>query len=109
MRIRTALGFSLSIVTLALGQNFLPKEGYVPDSTTAVKIAEAVLVPVYGKKQIDSEQPFKAQLKDDVWTVFGTLHCPNGKGGIATQCFGGAAEVQISKIDAHVISMTHYK
>jgi hypothetical protein len=109
MRIRTVLGFSLSIVTLALGQNYQPKEGYVPDSTTAVKIAEAVLVPVYGKKRIDSEQPFTAQLKDDVWTVSGTLRCPDGKGGITTQCDGGVAVVQISKADAHVVSMTHYK
>jgi hypothetical protein len=50
MRICTVLGFSLLIVTLARGQGYRPKEGYVPDSTTAVKIAEAVLVPVYGKK-----------------------------------------------------------
>jgi hypothetical protein len=74
-----------------------------------VKIAEAVLVPVYGKKQIDSEQPFTAQLKDDVWTVSGSLRCPDGKDGITTQCEGGVAVVQISKADAHVVSMIHYK
>jgi len=109
MRICTVLGFSLLIVTLARGQGYRPKEGYVPDSTTAVKIAEAVLVPVYGKKQIDSEQPFTAKLKDDVWTVSGTLRCPDGRGGMTTQCDGGVAVVQISKVDAHVVSMTHYK
>ena len=85
------------------------KEGYVPDSTTAIKIAEAVLVPVYGKKQIDSEQPFTARLKDDVWTVSGTLRCPDGKGGVTTACDGGVAVVQISKLDVRVVSMTHYK
>lgn len=109
MRIRMVLGFSLWIATMALDQSYQSKEGYVPDSSTAVKIAEAVLVPVYGKKQIDSEQPFKAQLKDDVWTVSGTLRCPDGKGGITAQCDGGVAVVQISKVDAHVISMAHYK
>ena len=40
--------FLLLLATSAQGQVH-PKEGYVPDSATAVKIAEAVLVPVYGK------------------------------------------------------------
>jgi NTF2 fold immunity protein of polymorphic toxin system component len=109
MRICVVLAFSLWIVVLAVAQSYRPKEGYVPDSATAVKIAEAVLVPIYGKKQIESEQPFTAKLKDDVWTVSGTLRCPDGKGGMTTQCDGGVAVVQISKVDAHVISMTHYK
>jgi hypothetical protein len=109
MRICSVLGFSLWMAALAIGQGHKPREGYVPDSSTAVKIAEAVLLPVYGKKQIDSEQPFTAQLKNDVWTVSGTLRCPDGKGGVTTQCDGGVAVVQISKVDAHVISMTHYK
>jgi len=68
-----------------------------------------VLVPVYGEKQIDSEQPFTAKLKDDVWTVSGTLGCPDGKGGMTTQCDDGIAVVRISKGDAHVLSMTHYQ
>ncbi len=66
-------------------------------------------MPVYGKKQIDSEQPFTARLKDDVWTVSGTLRCPDGKGGVTTACDGGVAVVQISKLDVRVVSMTHYK
>ncbi|MFZ0686703.1 MAG: NTF2 fold immunity protein [Terriglobales bacterium] len=74
-----------------------------------MKIAEAVLVPVYGKKQIDSEQPFTAELKDGVWTVSGTLRCPDGKGGVTTQCYVGVAVVQISKVDGHIVSMIHYK
>lgn len=109
MRIRALLGFSLLIIALAPGQGYRPKEGYVPDSTTALKIAEAVLVPVYGRKQIESEQPFTARLKDDVWTVSGTLRCPDGKGGTTTLCVGGVAVVQISKVDAHILSMIHYK
>ncbi|MFY9645202.1 MAG: NTF2 fold immunity protein [Terriglobales bacterium] len=103
------LGFSLWTISLVLGQGYRPKEGYVPDSTTAVKIAEAVLVPVYGEKQIDSEQPFTAELKDGVWTVSGTLRCPDGKGGVTTQCYGGVAVVHISKVDGHIVSMIHYK
>lgn len=109
MRICVLLSFSFLIVSLVPAQGYRPKEGYVPDSTTAVKIAEAVLVPVFGKKKIESEQPFTAKLKDGVWTVSGTLHCPDGKGGITTHCAGGVAEVQISKVDAHVLSMVHYE
>jgi hypothetical protein len=95
--------------TVALGQGYKPPAGYVPDSVTAIKIAEAVLVPIYGKKQIDSELPLNAQLKDDVWTVTGTLRCPDGKAGFASVCFGGAAVVQISKTDARILSMEHGK
>ena len=47
------------------------------------------------------------QLQDNVWTVSGTLHGPDGKGGVATPGDGGVAVVQISKVDAHVVSMTH--
>jgi hypothetical protein len=108
MKTALTLGLFVLIVTSALGQ--APrKEGYVPDSATAVKIAEAVLIPVYGRKQIESEEPFTAKLKDGVWTVSGTLRCPDGKGGTTTSCDGGVAVVEISKLDAHIISMTHYK
>lgn len=94
-------------VAVALGQSYKPPSGYVPDSETAIKIAEAVLVPVYGRKHIDSELPLNADLKDDVWTVAGTMHCPDGKGGVSSVCLGGVATVQISKIDARILSMGH--
>jgi hypothetical protein len=81
--------------------------GAVPDSATAVRIAESTLIPVYGKKRIMSEEPFTATLQDDVWTVAGTLHCPDGKGGVTTNCVGGVAVVKISKINAHIISIIH--
>jgi len=105
------INFSLLLVALAFGQGYRPpKDGYVPDSYTAVKIAEAVLVPVFGKKLIESEEPFTAELKDNVWTVSGTLYCPDGKRAVTTgHCKGGAAVVQVSKVDARVISMIHGK
>jgi len=74
-----------------------------------VKVAEAVLIPVFGKEKIESERPFTAILKNGVWTVAGTRRCPDGKGGFTTDCVGGAATVQISKQDARIISMIHYK
>ena len=75
----------------------------VPNAETAVKVAEAALIPVYGKKQILSERPFKATLEGDVWTVVGTLHCG------APQCTGGTAEVKISESSGKILHMAHYK
>jgi len=85
------------------------KRDYAPDSETAIAIAEAVLIPVYGKKKVESERPFTAHIKDDVWTVAGTLYCADGRAHSdkAPTCRGGVAIVEISKIDAHIISMTH--
>jgi len=111
---RIPKGFLLTVLFAAVATcqtdvGYVPKAGCVPDSETAVKIAEAVLVPVYGKTQIESERPFTAKLKDDVWTVGGTLRCPDGKGGVTTLCDGGVAVVKISKNDARVLYMIHGK
>jgi hypothetical protein len=70
----------------------------VPDEKTAIAIAEAVLIPIYGKEQIDAEKPFHAQLKDNIWTVEGSL--PEG-------WTGGVAMVQLSRIDARVSKIEH--
>jgi hypothetical protein len=90
-------------------QKYKQKWGYVPDSATAVKIAEQVLIPVYGKKQIISERPFNATLKDDVWFVEGTLHCPGAPAGGSAHCVGGVAMVQITRSDGRVLSVRHGK
>src|SRR6266702_1563884 len=55
-------------------KGYVPPKGFVPDSATAVRIAVAVWIPIYGEQQIMSEQPFVATLKDSVWTVTGSLH-----------------------------------
>ena len=96
-------------MTSASSQGYKPSSGYVPDSVTAVRIAEAVLIPVYGQKQIESEEPFTAKLEGDVWTVEGTLRCSDGKGGTTASCVGGAAEVRLSKADARILYMVHWK
>jgi hypothetical protein len=83
--------------------NFVPKGGVVPDASTATAIAYAVAVavPVYGKKMMDDELPFRADLKDGVWTVLGTLHC--------SSCDGGTAVVQIDKTTGKIVYLTHFK
>jgi len=94
-----AFGYSLT----QSEPSFQPKSGFVPNAETAVKIAEAVLVPIYGEKKILAERPFKAKLEGDVWTVSGSLHCG------APQCLGGTAEVKIAKSSGQILQMVHYK
>lgn len=109
MKTHRAISCIVILLTAANAQSYTPKDGFVPDSTTAVKVAEAVLIPVYGKETIEAERPFKAKLENGVWTVDGTLRCPDGKGGVTTLCDGGTAQVKLSKADGRVIKMIHYK
>jgi hypothetical protein len=78
--------------------SYRPKNGFVPDEKTAIRIAEAVLTAIYGEKQIKSEEPFSAKLHNEVWTV---------EGAIAEGVDGGAAIIKISKTNGAVISVTH--
>jgi hypothetical protein len=109
MKPHRAIYCAVLLLAAAQAQSYAPKDGFVPDSTTAVKIAEAVLVPVYGKEKVESERPFKAKLENDIWTVNGTLHCSDGKGGVTTACVGGTAEVKLSKVDGRILKAIHYK
>ena len=99
------LAFAMLAIAFASAYSQAPSSSQpkVPDAETAVKAAEAALIPVYGEKKILSERPFKAILDGDVWTVMGTLHCG------APRCAGGTTEVKISKSSGKVLRMGHYK
>ena len=77
---------------------YVPKEGFVPDAKTAIRIAVAVWSPIYGEKQIQREKPYKAKLKNGVWFVEGSL--PKGWGG-------GVAYASISKRDGRILDVGH--
>jgi hypothetical protein len=79
--------------------NYKPKEGYVSDEPTAIKIAVAVWIPIYGKKQIEGEKPYHAALSNGVWFVEGSLP---GKDVV-----GGVAEAEISKDDGRILRISH--
>jgi hypothetical protein len=87
-------------------RGFVPKDGFVPSATVALAIADAVLIPVYGKKVIDSERPFKAVLNGNVWTITGSVPCDGPPGAV---CPGGAAEIRVSKRTGQILFMTHYQ
>ena len=78
---------------------FKPKVGYVPDEQTAISIAVAAWIPIYGKKQIEKQKPYKAVLKDGVWLVTGTLK----------HAVGGTAEARIAKADGRILGISHGK
>jgi hypothetical protein len=81
-------------------QSYRPKEGFVPNQETAIKIAVAVWEPIYGKKKIAGEKPYKVNLQNGVWNVKGSL-----KHGLK----GGVAEIEICKATAQIIRLSHDK
>ncbi len=80
-------------------KGYVPPNGFVPDSGTAVRVAVAVWIPIYGASQIRSEQPYVATLKDGVWTVTGTLPRQYNLGGVAM--------ARISKRDGRILFVLH--
>jgi|HubBroStandDraft_6_1064221.scaffolds.fasta_scaffold1837237_2 hypothetical protein len=110
MTVRTGsyllLLFVLSFVTPLIGQSEVPKNGYVPDEATAVRIAEAVFTPIYGAKRVHSEGPFRARLEGDHWVVQGTLPKPkNSNYSIA----GGTMMAEINRMTGRIQAVYHMK
>lgn len=99
----TLVALSLSSLTTFAtgaqrGRDVIPAAGFVPDETTAIRIAEAVLIPIYGQEQVEAERPFSAKLAKDVWKVEGYL---------ARGTLGGVAEVWIGKRDGKILRVHH--
>lgn len=80
--------------------NYKPEAGVIPDSITAVSIAEILLVKIYGREQINEEMPLTALLKDGYWIVYGNFpYEPGAKGGVA--------EIVLKKDNGEVINISH--
>lgn len=88
-----------SFVWSAEKHSYVSKEGYVPNADTAVKIAEAVWLPIYGES-IHQKKPFKARLENEVWIIEGTL---------PKDTLGGVPIIEISKKDAKILRVSHGK
>jgi hypothetical protein len=74
--------------------------GFVKNEQAAIALALNAWTPIYGKKNIDREKPYVAELKQGVWYVHGSL--PDG-------WVGGVAEAWISQKDGKIIRIIHGK
>ncbi len=100
--------FSVFLITLFLLSsanaekihNVIPKEGYVPNKSVAIKIALAVWEPIYGQSKIKSEAPYKANLDKGIWVVTGSL-LKGWKGGVAL--------INIDKMSGKILRVSHGK
>jgi len=81
--------------------NYIPHNGVVPDSETAIEIAIVILSKVYGKEIIEKEKLFSAILIDGHWIVYGNFPSNN--------VVGGVAEIVIRKRNGEVINISHGK
>ena len=102
----------------SINSGYIPPNGFVPNDTAAIKIAEAVWLPIYGEK-IYSERPFVATLDtlNGIWTVRGSL--PPSTLSIDSSVSpsftmlelvnGGTAVIKLQKSDGKVLFVLHYK
>jgi len=83
------------------GEGYNPERGFVPNEETAIKIAKAVWIPIYGKRILFKKRPFVATLVDnEVWVVEGTLR---------KWLLGGVPYIEIRKDDGKILKVTHTK
>ncbi len=93
---------TLAVVVLCSSLQSIKKKesNYVPNEETAVKVAEAILVPIYGEEVL-KKKPFTAKLiNNKFWRV---------KGTIDTDELGGIPIVEIQKSDCKILNVTHTK
>jgi hypothetical protein len=95
----TVLAILVGFVVCAAAQNvpalFDRRGGLVPDPKTALKIAEAVLVPIYGVK-IMQDKPYTIKLANGRWMIDGSV--PKG-------AVGGSFHIVIQQRDAKIIEI----
>ncbi|HEX9281357.1 MAG TPA: NTF2 fold immunity protein [Candidatus Udaeobacter sp.] len=96
--IATALLLSASFAQNA-SELFERKGGLVRDKETAIRIAEAILFPIYGEKSIRAQQPYRVRLENGKWTIDGA---PPPRGFA-----GGSFHVVILQRDARVLEIGH--
>jgi hypothetical protein len=75
-----------------------PTRDYVPNAECAVKVAEAIWLPIYGP-DIYKMRPYVAVLKgDSVWVVEGTL---------PKRTLGGTPYIEIRKSDCKILKVAY--
>ena len=91
------LGISYSSATK---QQYILNRDYVPNEETAIKVAEAIWLPIY-RKRIYENKPFRAILTNtNVWIVVGTT---------MKETHGGVPYIEIQKKDCKILKVSHGK
>lgn len=102
------------LIILGLGISNFKNDNYVPDEVTAIKIAEAVWLPLYGKSIYES-LPFEAYLDGDtVWQVSGSMpqsYWEINKNGdsIIHITLGGVPYMSLRKDNGQILEVGHSK
>jgi hypothetical protein len=97
--------YTLLAILWIMGANMVaaqtdwPKNGFVPDAQTAMKIAEAVWLPIYGER-IYAQRPYRVTKDGENWVVQGSLP-PN--------VVGGTAVAVIAQKDGRIVNVFHPK
>lgn len=84
----------------ALINNEILPDKVIPDSQTAVDVAEIVLFNIYGKENIIQQRPYNLNLIDDYYIIEGTL---------PKNTLGGTFLIIINSKDGKIIKLTHGK
>jgi hypothetical protein len=102
-----ALGVMFAMVLLSAAQGSPTQiRDFVPDEVTAVRIAEAVFIPVYGEKHMKAERPFHARLDGDYWIVSGSVGKPKSKDFLVV---GGTMMAEINRKTGEIRTVYHLK
>ena len=98
---------ALTLLSLSAAQEQpAPARDFVPDEATAIRIAEAVFIPIYGEKHMKSERPFHARLDGEYWIVYGSLPPSKSKDFLMV---GGTMMAEISRKTGEIRSVYHLK
>ena len=102
-RVSVALAILVGLATALFGQTrseiFNKPGGLVPDQRTAIAIAEAVLFPIYGEKNIRPQRPYVVKHARGKWIIEGAPLPP----GFA----GGVFHIEIGQRDARILELWH--
>ena len=102
-RLSVALVILVGFATPLLGQTrsdiFNKPGGLVPDQRTAIAIAEAILFPIYGEKNIRQQRPYVVKHARGKWIIEGAP-LPAGFAG-------GVFHIEIGQRDARILELWH--
>ncbi|WP_426475797.1 NTF2 fold immunity protein [Chryseobacterium balustinum] len=84
----------------AIIKNEILPDRVIPDSQTAVNVAENILFKTYGKENIIKQRPYDVNFTDGYYIINGTFPKPT---------IGGTFLIIINSQDGKVIKLTHGK